>query len=527
MKFSSPQRTWLPSALAGLLLLLTPFVVFLRFQGYPFLRSETLLCLAVVVGLGVLVGLLMEVVGRYSRTLIFSCLVVLLVDIQSQQPRVMMLVAVLAVSLVATWFLQKHLARYGNWLLLVLFVTSFVSPTRRPESNEPIAAVKAAGNPTLPVFLHLILDEQVGVEGIPEEFDPDGRHAEALRDFYLDRGFQVFGRAYTRFYNTHVSLPNLFNMDSTGYRFRHVRGKNGEYYLMRNRYFELMRQRGYQIHVYQSNVLDYCHDGTGVDVASCFTYQLEELKSIEGTAMSVSGKARIILGMYSRLSKILSHLHVPLSRVSSVSAMAVMERLHADLVHARPGAMYFVHLMLPHYPYVYDSACAMRKDPGSWLNGDVIGLKPRRNTAETRAQRYPLYLEQIACTNLKLDAMFNDLKEAGIFQNMVILVHGDHGSRLNKNMPRISQAPLSDSDMVDCFSTLFAIRFPAVPATYDRRELPLGPLLRGLMGDGRLPEGEAWAGDRQVFFSQGQPQMAPRTMPEFGRKLKPYQPRLR
>jgi len=66
-----------------------------------------------------------------------------------------------------------------------------------------------------------------------------------------------------------------------------------------------------------------------------------------------------------------------------------------------------------------------------WLNSYAKEALPARNTPASRAERYPLYLDQITCTNLMLGEMFDSLREAGVWDNSIIILHGHHGSRLN------------------------------------------------------------------------------------------------
>ena len=71
------------------------------------------------------------------------------------------------------------------------------------------------------------------------------------------------------------------------------------------------------------------------------------------------------------------------------------------------------------------------------------------------------------------DAMFQAWKRVGIFDRLVIVVHGDHGSKIREHAER----ELSRADYVDTFSTLFAVRQPGLPAGYDRRVAAIQELL--------------------------------------------------
>jgi len=523
-KLNPIHRTWIASAWIGGCLLLSPFVVFIRYQNYPVLRPESATCFALLAVAGILLGIIMELAGQYSRVLVLSCLITLLVDIQMHRPeRLLILMGVFGVSLVLTWFLRNQLARFGTFVTGVLLISSFILPSGHVDTGHKKVTSLTPGNPNLPVILHIILDEHIGVEGIPEQFDPDGCHAAQLRDFYLDHNFSVFGRAYSRYFNTWNTIPNLLNFDAPGFMLRHCGTDNGKFYVKENRYFELMKRRGYQIHVYQSDYLDFCGREGSAAVSSCYTYELESIQSIVGSPISLAGKTRILLGVYSRLSEILGVFNIPQVRVSTVSASKALEKLHLDLLEAKPGMMFIAHLMLPHYPYIYRSDCSFRKQPEKWLNAHVEKLKPRHNTEATRAERYPMYLEQISCTSHKLDRLFNDLKQLGIYENMIIIIHGDHGSRLVFAPPdtRMIKEPYPDSDFVDAFSTLFAVKWPGIPADYDRRILPLEALFASFIFNGKVEAGGEWVGTQHVFFRQGQPQLKVRSMPDFGRELRP------
>jgi hypothetical protein len=69
--------------------------------------------------------------------------------------------------------------------------------------------------------------------------------------------------------------------------------------------------------------------------------------------------------------------------------------------------------------------------------------------------------------------MFQAWKRAGIFDRLVIVVHGDHGSKIREHTER----ELSRADYIDTFSTLFAARQPGLPPGYDRRVAAIPELL--------------------------------------------------
>lgn len=531
MKLDAPTRFWKSGIVAGICFWLTPFIVFVRFHDYPFTHPEILAGMGILTALGIASGFLMEAAGQYSRALVFAFLITLTVDIQIQEPnRTWLLIAVGGVSLLVTFAARNYLPRVGTAILVVMLVISAVSPTGHADTRYHLAQDAPPGRPSLPVFLHIVLDEQIGVEGVPGAFDMDGRHCEALRDFYLDRGFLVFGRAYSRYDKTWATLSKAFNFDSSSYHgTRYHEKKENIFRVTGNAYFDLMRSRGYEINVYQTAYFQLCGDDTDTDVATCVTYGTEAITSIKDSPLSLGSKVRTIFGVYARLSIMMDISYRPI-RLSAIAGMKVLDVLQEDLLAATPGSMYVVHLTLPHYPYAWDTDCNLRGDPSEWLTSWLRTMPPEevgtRNNDESIAERYPLYLEQVLCTHKRLGALFAALDDAGRFEEMTILVHGDHGSRINIRGPNkeLYGFRMDKTDMIASFSTLFAFKQAGTPPGYDRRVLPLGPLLESVVRDGRVPDGTEWAGTQHVYFRRAFKKEEARPMPTFSRFLRRYEP---
>ena len=61
----------------------------------------------------------------------------------------------------------------------------------------------------------------------------------------------------------------------------------------------------------------------------------------------------------------------------------------------------------------------------------------------------------------RLDDLFRRMQAAGIFNDSILILHGDHGARLGLHSPRVrDHADLTENDYVDALSTLFATRIP-------------------------------------------------------------------
>jgi hypothetical protein len=135
----------------------------------------------------------------------------------------------------------------------------------------------------------------------------------------------------------------------------------------------------------------------------------------------------------------------------------------------------------------------------------------------SRALRYPLNLEQVVCTHKRLGRMLDRFTATEAGSDARIVIHGDHGSRLDLGPPWAALAGrLSPRDFVDAYSTLFAVRDASVEAGYDRRSIPLDTLFTSLMRDGGIPDGIEWVEGRDVYLrANGMARMSARPMPEF------------
>jgi hypothetical protein len=104
----------------------------------------------------------------------------------------------------------------------------------------------------------------------------------------------------------------------------------------------------------------------------------------------------------------------------------------------------------------------------------------------------------------------------------VIIVHGDHGSRITIESPTAPNSDrLSAADLVDGFSTLFAVKRPGQPARYDRRLLPLDRLAARILRDGADPGDQELENHPFVFLANGLDPMTRKPMPDFQRELAP------
>jgi hypothetical protein len=490
---------WSAIVLAPALTLLSSFITFVTYNEYPLLTPEILIC----GGLILILSLALSLLGRLFRLLaaaILSMSLLLFADIQFGPPFLLLVLAA-APLLALCWVLGDDLAVVCSVMFATVAASTFLlSGTQAPPLSATIAEKPSSSD--LPVFLHIILDEHIGVEGLPEEVAGASVRREELKVFYIGNGFRLFGQAYSQFSDTHLSVSHLLNDAVTFEPGLVVPSKSDRFAfrMTRNRHLAQAQEAGYRLTVYQPDYVDFCTTTNG-DVAAdrCHTYPSAAIGSIRGTALPIAAKVRVVASMYFSRSQIYTKLRnrynwlvtyklgLPLpswtwerDRIGPIPVMMALDGLEVDLAHARSGDFFLVHLLMPHYPYVYDAGCNLLTDPEVWLNREASKWGPP-NTEASRLERYRNYLAQLACTNRRLDRLFDILKGSGQFERSIILIHGDHGSRITRSpMFAYAHGRLTPDDYRDSFSTLFALKAPGIEPGYDRDPWPIGRLMKGL-----------------------------------------------
>ena len=447
------SNNWKFNFASATLMLALPVMIFLKHQAYPLATPEVALIFAGILALGAALGLAMTVGRSLGTVAIGAGLITLVLDVQTDWWTSYPLRAGLLMVVIygISWFSRRYLTRALAVVSGAMFLSTVVLPAGQPVVRE---GTPQGHNPDLPFILHIVLDEQIGIEGIPGEFDKDGAIAGKMRDFYLGNSFQLYGRAYSRYYQTKMSVPSLLGPSPA---------EAG------NAWFDRLREQGYKIHVIQSDFLRYGGD-------TSLTYTAEAIQHISRTAVSSKEKAALVIGEFFKLS---GYLEPPLGRryvhLSHLSSWEMIPELRAQVEEARPGQAVFAHILLPHSPYAFSDDCTMETVAAKWLESLPQSAAPRRNTEASRALRYPLYLKQVLCVQEQLNDIFQALKDRGLWENSIVIIHGDHGPRLNigSDLNR-----LNERDHQDAYSTLFAVKRPGIPGGYFRERVSIDRLFQ-------------------------------------------------
>lgn len=494
-------RPWIFMA-AWAAVLLGSLVNFLNFHTYPVISAEVGLLALCLVAAAVILGLLHAHAGQ-ARVILEAAIVYLAMDLNfDTRYAAAASIGFAAVYAARRWSLVPALAIIFGFVLAGQLVTALV-----PASAAPRAATAASGA-TLPAIVHIILDEHVGIAGLDLADTVQRRSASRLKAFYRENGFALYGNAYSRHSHTISSIPEILNFGKTESGVESLFKKSSS--VGPTAYFASLAARGYRIHVVQSSFVDYCDHPA---VISCTTYPHNALLPIAAAPLATSERAGILASGFTMLASGLSQLSImhdlvalklrgvgvpmPVMNVEMqqltmpLAALAAADPFIESLAGALPGHVYFTHLLYPHFPHVTRADCSVKpRADWSYLQHGGDLARQRRG-----------YEDQLACATLRVDDALKALKTSPAGRNSIVIVHGDHGSRIVENEATAAKADLlTDSDLRALHSTLFAVRLPDVEAEYVNGMAPVSGLLRELVQNRMraLPDPETAGDDRRL-----------------------------
>ena len=471
-------RQYATAFAASLLVLAASLANLLGYHQYPFLRAEVLILLAVFAGIAALYGALYRFGGALGRPLLEGLLVYLAIDLNTEYQ----LAAVIVASIVPVigWrtrlsFLPLISAMSGAVILTALLGLGDTRPALARQAGGALPAGKS------PAILHVIVDEHGGLPGIA-----DAEARAAVLDLYSRHGFRLFTHAYSRHFRTVNAIPDTLNFGAAGQSRRVGWG----FQAGRTEYLSSLQDAGYRLHFYQSEFAEFCRYSSA---ASCTRYWSPSLHFVDAIPAPAYEKARLIAyklivlsGALHVLTNVYDHFaHQPAVRAldlpwinlklggysSTLSGFAALDRLTNDVASAKSGEVYFAHLLVPHYPYVMSRDCAVLR-PSQWQFRHAVTPMKARETASS---------EQLVCLGKQLEELFTAFRRSAAGRDGIIVIHGDHGSRLTRKDPNsANRGRLSARDLMQSYSTLFAVSAPGLPAGLDHRPAATPDILHAL-----------------------------------------------
>lgn len=131
-----------------------------------------------------------------------------------------------------------------------------------------------------------------------------------------------------------------------------------------------------------------------------------------------------------------------------IGALNVLRQAFEEIKAIEPGDAYIVHALLPHFPYMTDDACRIKPSP-EWT------APKRHEKLATKGipveKIYADYWDQAACAHKLVMALIDEVRKQSAV-DPVILVHGDHGARIQASFEELEGDGMSD----DMRQTFFA-----------------------------------------------------------------------
>jgi hypothetical protein len=482
VRLAGGERTepaWL-YGLSGALMLGGPIARELYFHHYP-ARPEAFLLPLIAATLGAIVAIGSRFAGGLLGTIVFGGLLFAFADLQFDPQRWTYTAVVLVGCIGLAQLLVRHRAAIFALTLGAFYVTSLVRPAVAP----PPARLDTSGpsRSTNPLLVHIVFDGQWGVGGFRAAGDTVT--AEFLKDFYLTRGFELYEAAYSRYRVTIESFRALMFLGDTGTD-APPRRLPFQYSLPQNPYFDRLRELGYAIRVQETTYIDFCNGETAV--ASCGVQSGNSIANVG--FLDGSWVPRGILTLQYFLAT-RSHIFNKLMaaeergrRALAGGAVAAMRDLSAAIAtNPSGGTAWFVHVMTPHRPFQADENCRTQTAPSRYLDFEL----PAHPSDSLWRAVMGVYTDQVRCTHRLLADVIDAIDSTVGRDRSIVIVHGDHGSRLHAQALHDSEQPLasySGSELNTDFSTMLAIRRPHFPAALRPEPVPVQDVIRYLVESG-------------------------------------------
>ncbi len=444
-------------------------------NGYSFFNAEVIIITLGFAVTGALLGYVSS--NRWIYGLVFCLTLFVFLDVYIVSSRTVPIVAAAVVCLALLLFFDKlkSTAVPGVAVAALAFsVAGILNPDTLPP-DRPLAPPSERVSKR-PGILHVVFDE-FGSPTTIKNGMPGGHQAQNFVDQLVSKGFYVYENAHSVSAHTFVSLGAVFGMTDLKDNFvKNPSGSTFSYAVKKNQLVEQLEAAGYSTKAHQVDFLAIC---STENLYGCKTYTRSAQMSVF-TDMGLDFGNRIGLALLSMHNDYIlkkSVRRVWLYRFAArnvfgalqeygffstpIAVLNLVKKLEAEVPHHPSGTVAFHHFLAPHYPLILDENCKL-KPIREWRY-------PRRNEKRkaTDEQIYMGYWDQAACIGTHA-LRIADAAQAG--NNPIIVIHGDHGSRL------MSGTAKQNTD--EHLSTFLAIRAPGLSAGRSAAPVKLNEKIR-------------------------------------------------
>lgn len=278
---------------------------------------------------------------------------------------------------------------------------------------EPLADTVAK-----PDVYFILLDEYLGSAGLKEYYNYDNTPFET---FLKQKGFHVCSKPSSNYAYTMYSMASLFNMrylnsadlgNSKGYAYKMLGGL-----INKSAVGACFKQFNYSIRNYSPFVFD------GIDVAVPVSVLPRDIELITDKTMYARLEKRIVLGEPQdkmNIGFISSRLNKKIAATHESQMQAVLDAARQPA--GRSPYFTYLHLLMPHKPFVYDSTGKAPDVYATLSGGNRISGTDK------------LYLQYLVFTNKRISKFIDELYTA-TGGRAAIIVMSDHGYRDAYSIP--------------------------------------------------------------------------------------------
>jgi len=503
-----------------LLALLAPYFNLLASDNYDFLAPESLIVGGLIVALGLGMGFWILRSSNKMSAVLVALFVVMFIDFQiygywaHHYIQHLLINPMLVVA--GTWLVLRFRKGAGTILLAIFgmitastLITYAFTSEDGANSKVAVETAHQGAESELPILIHIIMDEHAGIDALMALEGAGPEIAQETISFYQDNDFTLYNGAYSQYFETSISLGHAFNLQTNVDQAIVAAAKETKRYdLSRNEYFDRLQEMGFELNIYSNDYINLCNPGE-IEGINCFPYKYKDLSVLRQFPMSTYDRSVVIGNVYlsfvnyfiwfKELFRIILNVgddddpkqetaeqvrgfktltfHFPFP----LTGMQQFNILLARLDTAKPGEAFIMHILHPHFPYMLNADCSVLP-MSEWGMYRFSGNPYNSNSPFGRKIKYENYVEQLSCINTMMGSLMDKLDEIGLKRRAVIILHGDHGSRITLRDPIYSEfEKMSDADYLDDFSTLFAVRLPVEENSVFDKKVPLTYLLKNLV----------------------------------------------
>lgn len=324
-----------------------------------------------------------------------------------------------------------------------------------------------------PSLIYIIMDEMIGVAGIDQSL-PGGEQVHTELRNMLDRhGFRVYERAFSRHFFSQRSIPAMLAFDE------HDDGVESRYLPSGEPNLRIVRDRvdaGQRVTFFQTAHIDFCSHLAGVDCRTFPSFDPTIWLRERDLASKLLATVNIMqnthedssfLYRYNRFVRgFLDETPVMVPGHFDIHGFPEWFGRFEETIRGQEADAFFAHFLMPHAPSVMNPNCEPQpRWTSPYYLYEIMNLSGDELDTH-RIQAYELYFDQALCAIRTLDGFLSRLAEMPQYEHATIVLHGDHGSRISAG--RLAEN-LSDRDMIDNFSALYAIRGRGIDPGYDQR----------------------------------------------------------